>query len=85
LDRYNFISAASFLKRVTSPLAKKHPHYKARDLNGTHWGRLDPNETPEGPNCGLVKNLALFCEVTTGASEKPVESALKKLGLTMRV
>lgn len=51
LDRYNFISATSFLRRVTSPLAKKHPHYKARDLNGTHFGRLDPNETPEGPNC----------------------------------
>lgn len=85
LDRYNFISSASFLKRVTSPLAKKHPHYKARDLNGTHWGRLDPNETPEGPNCGLVKNLALFCEVTTGAPEKQVENTLKKLGVSMRV
>lgn len=85
MDRYNFISAASFLKRVTSPLAKKHPHYKARDLNGTHWGRLDPNETPEGPNCGLVKNLALYCEVTTGFKEQAVEATLKKMGVTMRV
>ena len=51
LDRYNFISSTSFLRRVTSPLAKKHPHHKARDLHGTHFGRLDPNETPEGPNC----------------------------------
>ncbi len=85
LDRYNFISATSFLKRVTSPLAKKHPHYKARDLNGTHWGRLDPNETPEGPNCGLVKNLALFCEVTTGVEEKQIESSLKKMGVTLKV
>jgi DNA-directed RNA polymerase beta subunit len=85
VDRYNYISASAFLKRVTSPLAKKHSHYKARDLNGTHWGRLDPNETPEGPNCGLVKNLALFCEVTTAAEEKRVESALKKLGVTMRI
>ena len=84
LDRYNYISAMSFLRRVTSPLAKKHPHHKARDLHGTHFGRLDPNETPEGPNCGLVKNLALFCEITTGASEGEVESALKKMGVTMR-
>ncbi|MFH0835875.1 MAG: DNA-directed RNA polymerase subunit B'' [Candidatus Micrarchaeota archaeon] len=83
LDRYNFISAASFLKRVTSPLAKKHPHYKARDLNGTHWGRLDPNETPEGPNCGLVKNLALFCEITTGADEKVFEKELNKMGVEL--
>ncbi len=85
LDRYNYISAVSFLRRVTSPLAKKHPHHKARDLNGTHYGRLDPNETPEGPNCGLVKNLATFCEVTVGIDEKPVESTLKKMGVTMRV
>lgn len=85
LDRFNFISASSFLKRVISPLAKKHPHYKARDLNGTHWGRLDPNETPEGPNCGLVKNLALFCEVTTGVEEKQVESLVKKMGVSLKV
>ncbi|MFH0973876.1 MAG: DNA-directed RNA polymerase subunit B'' [Candidatus Micrarchaeota archaeon] len=85
VDRYNFISASAFLKRVTSPLAKKHSHFKARDLNGTHWGRLDPNETPEGPNCGLVKNLSLFCEVTTVVDEKRVEAALKKSGVTMRV
>jgi len=84
LDRYNFISAVSFLRRVTSPLAKKHPHHKARDLNGTHYGRLDPNETPEGPNCGLVKNLATYCEVTVGTDEKQVESCLKKLGVTMK-
>ncbi len=51
VDKYNFISSVSFLRRVTSPLAKKHPHHKARDLHGTHYGRLDPNETPEGPNC----------------------------------
>jgi DNA-directed RNA polymerase beta subunit len=84
LDRYNFVSASSFLKRVTSPLAKKHPHYKARDLHGTHWGRLDPNETPEGPNCGLVRNLSLFSQVTVGCKDD-VEVTLKKLGVTMRV
>jgi len=84
LDRYNFISSMSFLRRVTSPLAKKHPHHKARDLNGTHFGRLDPNETPEGPNCGLIKNLALMCEITTEGNEKEVETALKKLGVSLK-
>ena len=84
VDKYNFISAVSFLRRVTSPLAKKHPHHKARDLHGTHFGRLDPNETPEGPNCGLVKNLALFCEITTGTGEKQVDDALKQLGVSQK-
>jgi len=84
LDRYNFISAAAFLKRVTSPLAKKHPHYKARDLHGTHWGRLDPNETPEGPNCGLIKNLSLYSQITVGR-KTDVEASLKKLGVSMKI
>ena len=85
LDRYNYISANSFLRRVTSPLAKKHPHYKARDLNGTHYGRLDPNETPEGPNCGLVKSLSIFCNVSTGVDEKPLEQSLRQLGVSMQL
>ncbi len=84
LDRYNFISAMSFLRRVTSPLAKKHPHFKARDLHGTHYMRLDPNETPEGPNCGLVKALSVFAQVTTGSNEEPIETSLKKLGVSMK-
>ncbi len=85
IDKYNYISSLSFLRRVTSPLAKKHPHHKARDLHGTHFGRLDPNETPEGPNCGLVKNLALFCEVTNGTGEKQVEDALKQIGISIKM
>lgn len=85
LDRYNYISAMSFMRRVTSPLAKKHPHYKARDLHGTHYGRLDPNETPEGPNCGLVKALSVFCEVTTGEDEQLVENSLKKMGVSLKL
>lgn len=83
VDRYNYISSIAFSRRVISPLAKKHPHHKARDLHGTHFGRLDPNETPEGPNCGLIKSLAMFCEVSTGSDEKPVEAAVKKMGLTL--
>jgi len=84
LDRYNYVSSISFLRRVTSSLAKKHPHHKARDLHGTHYGRLDPSETPEGPNTGLVKNLALFCEISRGSGEDDVENALKRLGVTLR-
>ena len=84
LDRHNFISSIAFMRRITSPLARKHPHYKARDLNGTHFGRLDPNETPEGPNCGLIKNMALFTEITIGTSEKPVEKYLKRKKIEMK-
>lgn len=41
-----------------------------------------PNETPEGPNCGLVKNLALQAYISVGVDEKEVEKILEKeLGL----
>ncbi|MEM3060549.1 MAG: DNA-directed RNA polymerase subunit B'' [Candidatus Anstonellales archaeon] len=81
LDRTSFLSTISHLRRVISPLSRKHPHFKARDLHGTHWGKLCPNESPEGPSCALVKNLALLCNVSTGEEEEHVESLLKNLGV----
>src|SRR6266571_1851233 len=51
LDRTSNMSALSHLRRVTSPLTRSQPHFEARDLHPTQWGRLCPNETPEGQNC----------------------------------
>lgn len=82
LDRTSFLSSMSHLRRVISPLSRKHPHFKARDLHGTHWGKLCPNESPEGPSCALVKNVSLFCEISTGEKEDEIEQALYKMGVT---
>ncbi|HDZ35978.1 MAG TPA: DNA-directed RNA polymerase subunit B'', partial [Thermococcus sp.] len=81
LDRTNYMSTLSHLRRVTSPLSRDQPHFEARDLHGTHWGRICPTETPEGPNCGLVKNLALMSQITTGIPEEEVREYLSKLGV----
>ncbi len=81
LDRTSFLSSMSHLRRIISPLSRKHPHFKARDLHGTHWGKLCPNESPEGPSCALVKNMALFNEISTGENESGVEQALLKMGM----
>ena len=59
LDRTNYLSTISHLRRVQSPLSRTQPNFEARDLHSTHFGRICPSETPEGSNCGLVKNLAL--------------------------
>ncbi len=72
LDRVSNLSTLSHLRRIISPLSKKHPHFKARDLHGTHIGKLCPNETPEGPSCSLVKNLAIQAEVSIGAEEDEI-------------
>ncbi|MCE4612484.1 MAG: DNA-directed RNA polymerase subunit B [Desulfurococcales archaeon] len=81
LDRTNWISLLSHLRRVVSPLSRGQAHYEARDLHGTHWGRLCPFETPEGVNCGLVKNLALSSYISVGVDESQVEDLLYKLGV----
>jgi DNA-directed RNA polymerase subunit B" len=77
LDRVSYLSTISHLRRIISPLSKKHPHFKARDLHGTHIGKLCPNETPEGPSCSLVKNLAVMAEVSTGVEEEELIKLLK--------
>lgn len=77
LDRVSYLSTISHLRRIISPLSKKHPHFKARDLHGTHIGKLCPNETPEGPSCSLVKNLAIMSEVSTGVKDDEIIKLLK--------
>ncbi|MCD4821970.1 MAG: DNA-directed RNA polymerase subunit B'' [Methanococcoides sp.] len=72
LDRTDYISTLSHLRRVISPLSRAQPHFEARDLHPTQWGRLCPSETPEGPNCGLVKNFAQMVELSTGIEDKEV-------------
>ncbi|MFX0123293.1 MAG: DNA-directed RNA polymerase subunit B [Candidatus Hodarchaeota archaeon] len=72
LDRTNYMSTYSHLRRVISPLIRSQAHFEARDLHATHWGKICPNETPEGPNCGLVKNLAMQAYISIGTSEQPV-------------
>ncbi|VVB98579.1 DNA-directed RNA polymerase subunit B'' [uncultured archaeon] len=81
LDRTSYLSTLSHLRRLISPLSKKHPHFKARDLHGTHWGKICPNETPEGPSCSLVKNLSIMAEVSIGADEAEISAVLKNFGV----
>ena len=80
LDRTNLISTYAHLRRVKSPLAKKHPHFKARDVHGTQWGKICPSESPEGQEVGLTKYLALMSKVTVGADEESVEKSIRALG-----
>ncbi len=82
LDRTNRISALSHLRRLQSPLSRNQPNFEARDLHPTHWGRLCPNETPEGSNCGLVKNLALAASISVSAEPREVRQSLYRMGVT---
>ncbi|MFW6040327.1 MAG: DNA-directed RNA polymerase subunit B [Thermoplasmatota archaeon] len=81
LDRTSNMSAISHLRRVKSPLSRSQPHFEARELHATQWGRLCPNETPEGQNCGLVKTSALIVDVSKGDEPMEVRWRLYDLGL----
>jgi DNA-directed RNA polymerase subunit B len=80
LDRTNYISTLSHLRRLQSPLSRSQPNFEARDLHPTHWGRLCPNETPEGSNCGLVKNLALSATIAVGVNPDRIKNILFEMG-----
>ena len=73
LDRTSYVSTISHTRRIQSPLSKSSANYEARDVHGTHLGRICPSETPEGAGCGLVKNFAM-CSVMSERSD-PAEAA----------
>ena len=81
LDRTNYLSTISHLRRIQSPLSRTQPNYEARDLHSTHFGRICPSETPEGSNCGLVKNLALSAIISVGAPAEEIIEKLYELGV----
>jgi len=80
LDRTNYLSTISHLRRVQSPLSRTQPNFEARDLHSTHFGRICPSETPEGSNCGLVKNLALSAIISVSVSSEEVVEKLYEIG-----
>ncbi|RAO79268.1 DNA-directed RNA polymerase subunit B'' [Methanothermobacter tenebrarum] len=81
LDRTSYMGTLSHLRRVVSPLSRSQPHFEARDLHPTQFGKICPNETPEGPNCGLVKNLALMVKISEGADPHEIKDVIKKMGI----
>ena len=81
LDRINYLSTISHLRRIQSPLSRTQPNFEARDLHATHFGRICPSETPEGANCGLVKNLALSAVISVSANIDEILNKLLELGV----
>jgi len=80
LDRTNYLSTLSHLRRVQSPLSRTQPNFEARDLHSTHFGRICPSETPEGSNCGLVKNLALSAIISVSVPSQVIVEKLYEYG-----
>lgn len=73
LNRYNYISTLSCLRRLNTPVGKVGKLTKPRQLHNTHWSYICPSETPEGASVGLVKNMSLLAHVSLERPSSPVE------------
>ncbi|PZW01589.1 DNA-directed RNA polymerase subunit beta [Metamycoplasma auris] len=67
MDQCNPLAEISNKRRVTSlgpgGLNRDTAQFEVRDVHPTHYGRICPIETPEGPNIGLILNLASFADI----------------------
>lgn len=67
MDQINPLSEISNKRRITSlgpgGLNRETAQFEVRDVHPTHYGRICPIETPEGPNIGLILNLAVYARV----------------------
>lgn len=76
LDQTNPLSEITHKRRLSSigpgGLTKERAGFEIRDVHYTHYGRLCPIETPEGPNIGLISSLCVFAQVNSmGFVETP--------------
>jgi DNA-directed RNA polymerase beta subunit len=72
LDRLSFNSMMSHLRKIVLPLDPQLKVVEPRKLHSSHWGFIDPIDTPDGANIGFHKNLALSTHVTRGYPAKDI-------------
>ena len=67
MDQTNPLSEVTHKRRVSAlgpgGLTRERAGFEVRDVHPTHYGRVCPIETPEGPNIGLINSLALFARL----------------------
>jgi|26BtaG_2_1085354.scaffolds.fasta_scaffold00031_25 DNA-directed RNA polymerase subunit beta len=76
MDQTNPLSEITHKRRLSAlgpgGLSRERAGFEVRDVHYTHYGRLCPIETPEGPNIGLISSLCVFAKVNNlGFIETP--------------
>lgn len=76
MDQNNPLSEVTHKRRVSAlgpgGLTRERAGFEVRDVHPTHYGRVCPIETPEGPNIGLINSLAIFARANEyGFLESP--------------
>jgi len=82
MDQTNPLAEITHKRRVSAlgpgGLTRERAGFEVRDVHPTHYGRICPIETPEGPNIGLISSLATFSRVNKyGFLESPYRKLIK--------
>lgn len=81
MDQNNPLSEITHKRRVSAlgpgGLTRERAGFEVRDVHDTHYGRVCPIETPEGPNIGLINSLAVFAKTNSfGFLETPYRKVI---------
>lgn len=76
MDQTNPLAEITHKRRLSSlgqgGILRERAGFEVRDVNSSHYGRLCPIETPEGPNIGLISSLCVFAKINSmGFIETP--------------
>ena len=82
MDQNNPLSEVTHKRRVSAlgpgGLTRERAGFEVRDVHPTHYGRVCPIETPEGPNIGLINSLATYARTNDyGFLESPYRKVVK--------
>ena len=82
MDQINPLSEITHKRRLSAlgpgGLTRERAGFEVRDVHPTHYGRICPIETPEGPNIGLINSLATYARVNKyGFIESPYRKVVK--------
>ena len=85
MDQTNPLSELTHKRRLSAlgpgGLSRDRASFEVRDVHYTHYGRMCPIETPEGPNIGLISYLATFAKINKyGFIETPFRKVDKETG-----
>ena len=91
MDQTNPLSEITHKRRVSAlgpgGLTRERAGFDVRDVHPTHYGRICPIETPEGPNIGLINSLSTYAKINKyGFIESPykrVKDAWSKIKLNI--
>jgi DNA-directed RNA polymerase subunit beta len=83
MDQQNPLSELTHKRRMSAlgpgGLTRERAGFEVRDVHPTHYGRICPIETPEGPNIGLINSLATYARVNKyGFIESPYRRVANK-------